>query len=62
MLKAFRDISFWNTGNVTDMRGMFSMAEAFNGNISGWNTENVTDMSYMFYKAEAFNVNISEYK
>ena len=45
-----KDISGWNTSNVTDMNFMFSDASAFNGDISGWDTSNVTDYArYVFW-------------
>lgn len=47
--------------NVTSLRGMFSYATAFNGNIGSWNTANVTDMAGMFSFATAFNQNISNW-
>ena len=46
---------------VTNMRGMFSSATSFNGNIGGWNSSNVTDMGYMFTHAESFNQDISNW-
>jgi surface protein len=54
-------INSWNTEKVTNMRGMFYDAEAFNQNIGNWNTENVTDMGYMFGDAKIFNQNISNW-
>ena len=47
-------MSGWQTGNVTDMSGMFYGATAFNKPLN-WNTANVTNMSYMFYRATSFN-------
>ena len=35
----------WNTTKVTDMRGMFSGASAFNGDVGGFNVRNVIDFS-----------------
>lgn len=49
------DFSNWETGNVTDMNGMFYGANSFNGDIGTWNTGNVYDMSSMFKGAESFN-------
>jgi surface protein len=43
---------------VTNMRGMFSYASAFNADISGWDTSAVTNMSLMFAHASAFNRSI----
>ena len=40
-----KDISSWNTSNVTTMTSMFSDASAFNGDISSWDTSNVIDMN-----------------
>ncbi len=44
---------------VTNMRNMFFVAKAFNGNISEWNTASVTNMRNMFYSAIKFNGDIS---
>ncbi|AFY01034.1 putative membrane associated lipoprotein [Bdellovibrio bacteriovorus str. Tiberius] len=41
--------------NVTDMRGMFMGAKAFNSPVDHWITSNVQDMSNIFMGAEAFN-------
>lgn len=46
---------------VTDMKGMFIGASAFDGNIGEWDTSRVTDMSEMFFQAQAFNQNISKW-
>ena len=48
-------ISGWQTANVTNMRGMFYGATAFNQPLNNWNTQSVTDMDYMFAGAAAFN-------
>src|SRR6056297_815871 len=53
------DFSNWETGNVTDMNGMFFGAGSFNKDISTWNTGNVYDMSYMFKGAASFNQDLS---
>lgn len=42
------DLSTWDTGRVTSMRGTFSFAQAFNAPIGGWRTSRVTDMDEMF--------------
>ena len=57
-----RDISSWDTAQVTDMGYMFNGAKAFNQDISGWDTAQVTDMRYMFNGAKAFNQDISNWK
>ena len=44
---------------VIDMIGMFSGAEAFNGDLSDWDVSNVTNMSYMFSYADSFNGDLS---
>ena len=51
------DISFWDTSNVTNMKGLFYEL-SFNQNISNWDTSKVTDMSGMFAKNDSFNQNI----
>jgi surface protein len=45
----------WNTGNVTNMSYMFSLASGFNQYISAWNTSKVTTIAGMFYKGLIFN-------
>jgi len=56
-----KNISTWNTHNVTKMGSMFNGATAFNQNLSNWNTLKVNDMSSMFYSATNFNGNISNW-
>ena len=46
---------------VTNMRGMFSGATSFNGDIGGWNTAKVTVMRDMFNGASSFNSDISRW-
>ena len=55
-----RDISGWNTSNVTTMLSMFYSAKAFNQDIGNWNVEKVTSTDYMFSFAEAFDVGEAE--
>jgi len=56
------NMQYWNTVNVTKMRGMFyRVREGFNTPISNWNTINVTDMTYMFTNADSFDQNISSW-
>lgn len=52
------DLSFWDTRQVTTMRGMFSRQPEFNGEIRSWHTRLVTDMSCMFFGARKFNRDI----
>ena len=55
-----RDISGWDTSNMTKMRDMFNNARAFRGrNLSRWDVGQVTDMSRMFTSAWVFNQNLS---
>ena len=51
----YGDISGWNVSQVTDMSGLFSGHNYFNGNISSWDVNNVINMERMFHYAESFN-------
>jgi len=46
--KDFGNLANLDTSNVTNMKGMFNLAENFNQDISNWNMVNVTDTSEMF--------------
>ena len=50
-----RNISDFDTSNVTDMRELFMEQTDFNQDLSRWNTSAVTSMAEMFYNARAFN-------
>ncbi|WP_205961614.1 HYR domain-containing protein [Pararhodobacter oceanensis] len=47
------------TGQVTDMRDLFSGESRFNADIGYWDTSRVTNMSGMFRSTAAFNQDIS---
>ena len=47
--------------NVTNMRGLFVGATAFNGDLSQWDVANVTVMSCMFREASAFHGDVSQW-
>ena len=47
--------------NVTNLRGMFAHATAFNQDISDWNTSRVTNMIATFFSAAAFNQDIGNW-
>ena len=55
------DISSWDTSKVTNMSGMFYLAQNFNLPINSWDTSNVTGMNYMFMYAYKFNQNIGSW-
>tara|TARA_Y100000389_G_scaffold155790_1_gene156537 strand:+ start:13125 stop:14261 length:1137 start_codon:yes stop_codon:yes gene_type:complete len=52
-------IADWDVSRVTDMRGRFMAAKAFNGDLSRWDVRNVEDMRAMFWGATAFNADLS---
>ena len=56
-----RDISNWNTSNVTNMAFMFQNASSFNQDIGGWDVSNVTSMKIMFSGSASFNQDIGRW-
>lgn len=54
-------IDSWNTQNVTNMGGLFSLNTSFNQPIGNWNTQNVIDMGSMFFNAANFNQSIDNW-
>ncbi len=46
--KVFNQILNFDTGNVTNMRGLLELAENFNSNLNFSDTQNVTTMEMMF--------------
>ena len=56
-----KDISFWDTSNVTSFFAMFWDAHSFNQDISNWDTSSATNMSGMFVDAQAFNQDIGKW-
>ena len=51
--------NIWNTGNVTNMNGVFSAATSLVdiSGIANWDTSSVTDMSHMFSDTRITNAN-----
>ena len=49
------------TGQVTDMRSLFSGEENFNADIGYWDVGNVETMRSMFQNAESFNTSIGDW-
>ena len=45
----------WDTGNVTNMSGVFASAVSFDQNISSWNVSNATSFLFIFRDATSFN-------
>lgn len=60
-LKQVPGMEAWNVSGVTDMRGMFFGAQAFDQALSAWDVSNVTDMSFMFWGASVFDSDISSW-
>ncbi|NLE07039.1 MAG: BspA family leucine-rich repeat surface protein [Parcubacteria group bacterium] len=52
----------WNTGNVTNMAGMFRDTPNFNAPIGSWDTSKVTSMHAMFNNATIFNQDIGNWQ
>jgi surface protein len=48
--------------SVTNLSGMFSATNAFNGDLSGWDVSTVTEMNSMFAYATAFNGDLSAWE
>ncbi|WP_286033062.1 BspA family leucine-rich repeat surface protein [Brachyspira pilosicoli] len=59
--KDFEGIEEWDTSNVTNMKGMFNYAKAFNQDISNWNVSKVEDMGYMFSICVNFNQSLNDW-
>ena len=59
-LSKLEELSNWDTSNVTDMSGLFSLAKNI-PDISTWNTSSVINMSSMFNKTLNFNQNIGNW-
>ena len=57
----YRDLSSWNTGNVTNMSYMSYGASSFNGFLTWWNTGSVISMCEMFHGTSSFNGDLSEW-
>ena len=56
-----KNISSWDTSNVTDMSGMFDNANSnFNQDIGSWDVSNVENMTFMFYDG-VFNKDIGSW-
>ena len=55
------NVLLWDTSRITDMRGAFSTASAFNQPINVWNVSNVTDMSSMFMYATSFRQSLNSW-
>jgi len=56
-----KNISSWDTSNVTDMSSMFYGAHNFNQDIGNWNTSKVIYMNEMFNGANNFNQDIGNW-
>ena len=55
----YGDIRYWDTSDVTDMKGLFWTKRHFNDDISAWNVRKVITMNSMFADATSFNGDIS---
>ena len=53
-----RDITLWDTSDVTNMEFMFEGATAFNQPLNTWNTSKVTGMHAMFQGTNAPSLNL----
>ena len=54
-------IGDWDVSRVTDMSGLFSGANSFDGDISKWDVSRVTNMGRMFMGASSFNRDLSKW-
>ncbi|WP_405366927.1 BspA family leucine-rich repeat surface protein [Ruminobacter sp.] len=54
-MKKLEFVNLDDTSNLTNMKGMFRLAESFNQPIGSWDTSKVTNMHGMFAWAESFN-------
>ena len=55
------DVTNVCASRITNMKGMFQRATAFNQDISSWDVSNVTNMGSMFFDATSFNQNIGSW-
>jgi len=56
-----RNISNWDTSNVSSMKGMFANNHTFNKYIGNWDVSSVTNMAAMFANCYRFNQDISNW-
>lgn len=54
------NINAWETGNVTNMQGMFATS-GFNSSLQSWDVSNVRSMDFMFHRANSFNQSLSNW-
>ena len=47
----YGDISFWDTGSVTNMNDLFYFKDEFNEDLSKWDVSKVTSMTYVSMRA-----------
>jgi surface protein len=55
------NINNWDTGKVTNMKGMFSGCNKFNQPLDNWDVSNVVDMNSMFSDCSAFNQSLDNW-
>ena len=58
-IKLYGNISFWDTGSVTNMNNLFYQSTEFNEDLSKWDVSKVTDMLYVSMRARLFSAHRS---
>ena len=59
--KLAEDLNNWDTGNVTNMYGVFYNCREVTPKIGSWNTSNVTNMHLAFNNCTYFNDNLENW-
>ena len=59
--KKYGPIAEWDTSEVVNLDGLFSLHVHFRADLSGWDVGNVRSMYYTFYNATSFTSDLSKW-